>query len=116
MTSLYSSSLNSQINNIVENKKKIIAQVKILYKDLCLKEDILLKTWFPWPRTSIDKNKTNFLFCFGCVNSSKALDIMKSVLIFFIEEFMVLTKKKIDNGPQCQVYNNFDHYYTERKN
>ena len=51
MMSLYSSALNSQIDKIVKDKN-IIAKVEILNKGLCLKEDILLKTWFTWPRTS----------------------------------------------------------------
>ena len=46
--------------------EKIIANVKILNTGLCLKEDISLKTWFTWPRTSFDNNNSIFvLFWLG---------------------------------------------------
>ena len=80
VTSLYSSSPNFQIDNAVTNNKKIIAKVKILNKGLCLKEDVLLKTWFMWPRTSVKYNNNNSIFCFVLVVLPE---------FFSIKEFMV---------------------------
>ena len=62
VTSLYSSSPNFQMHNIVKNKKK--AKEKILNTVLCLEENILLKRWFTWSRTSFDNNKSEILVLF----------------------------------------------------
>ena len=51
------------------------AKVIFFKKASCLKEDILLKTWFTWPSTSFNNNINNNFFCFNS---------MQLVLNFFL--------------------------------
>ena len=89
--------------------KKIIAEVKILNKGLCLKEIIPLKKIIYVTSTSFNNNNSNFYFHLAGLRQIKLWTLWNSSR-FFYQRIYGTNFKRIDICRQCQI-DDFDHDY-----